>query len=509
MVVATIDATGTSAQPAMDLPRSTVLFWRIKGRVGATTGTRTSPTWQFRTRANGSSVDTAHGVELDVNGDGFTDAAVGAHNGNYTLHHGSAAGLALSASAMISGVRINPLPIAQHPIAPAGDTNGDGFADMIVGFPAETVGGIMFAGCARVFLGSASGVQTTAARTVCGSSSSDVLGVAVAGVGDIDRDGYADVAIAASQAEVRGMIGAGFVAVHRGGRAAIDPAPQWTLNGPTAGGFFGSSIASSIDVNGDGYSDVIVGATGFNSGGGNASLYLGSAAGLPATPSATLMGPSTPDLFGASVAAGDFNGDGRGDVVVGVPRGTTASVGVDAGSAALFLGQPTGLAPTATTMLRAVLDMSLFGFSLASPGDTNRDGFDDLIVGAPQNRPGGLSNAGSAFVFRGSATGLPAMASQTIDGTVMSATFGISVGGSGDFNGDGFADAIIGAYRASPGGRAQAGTAAIYAGSATQLTLATTLEGASAMDGFGAVVALRTPARARSVYHPRACLAAR
>ncbi|MFO0558433.1 MAG: FG-GAP-like repeat-containing protein [Polyangiales bacterium] len=509
MVVATIDATGTSAQPAMDLPRSTVLFWRIKGRVGATTGTRTSPTWQFRTRANGAMVDTAHGVELDVNGDGFTDAAIGARNGNYTLHQGSATGLARSASATITGVRINPLPIAQHPVAPAGDTNGDGYGDLLVGFPAESMGATMFAGCARLYLGSASGVQTTAAQTVCGMANSDVLGVAVAGVGDIDHDGYADVAIAASQADVRGMVDAGAVGVHRGSRMGFEPSPRWTLSGPTSGGFFGAAVAPSIDVNGDGFSDVIVGATGFNGGAGNALVFLGSGAGLPSTASVTLTGPSTPDSFGASIVAGDFNGDGRGDIVVGVPMGTSPSVGVDAGNVSLFLGQATGLASTATNSLPAIQNLSSFGFSLASPGDTNRDGFDDLVVGAPQNRPGGLSNAGSAFIFRGSASGLPAMASQTIDGAVMSASFGISVGGSGDFNGDGFADAIIGAFNASPGGRSQAGTAAIYSGSATQLTLATTLEGASAMDGFGAVVALRTPARARSVYHPLACLAAR
>lgn len=509
MVVATIDATGTSTQPATDLPRSSVLFWRIKGRVGATTGTRTSPTWQFRTRANGTAVDTAHGVELDVNGDGFTDAVVGSRTGSYSVHLGSASGVAGIASALITGDRINPLPVALHPIAAAGDTNGDGFADLVLGFPTEAVGANNFVGCARLYLGSAAGLQTTAARTVCGSADRDVLGAAVAGVGDVDRDGFADVAISASQADVRGMADAGMVGVYRGGRLGIEATPQWLLNGPTAGGYFGSAVAPSVDVNGDGYCDLIVGSTGTNSNAGAAALFLGSATGVSTSPSLTLSGPTNADLYGGSASSGDFNGDGFGDVAIGAQLGTTTGVGGNAGSVSVYHGSATGLRDVTAVQLRAVLDMSMFGFSVASPGDTNRDGFDDLVVGAPQNRPGGLSNAGSAFIFRGSASGLPAMASQTIDGTVAGATLGVAVGGSGDFNGDAFADVIIGAVNASPGGRAQAGTATVYTGGASMLSLANTLEGSTAADGFGAVVADRAPSRVRSVYQPLACLARR
>ncbi len=100
-------------------------------------------------------------------------------------------------------------------------------------------------------------------------------------------------------------------------------------------------------------------------------------------------------------------------------------------------------------------------------------------------------------------------ATQTMPGTSMQDNFGIAVGGGGDFNRDGFSDVIVGSSNASPMSRAQAGTATIFTGGAAALTMSTTLEGAAAMDGFGAGVASWVPSRTRTVYHRRACVAPR
>jgi hypothetical protein len=385
----------------------------------------------------------------------------------------------------------------------AGDVDGDGFGDLVVGNPREVVGGLMGAGCVRLFRGSAAGIESAPSSSFCGAETGGLVGIAVAGVGDVNGDGYADVAVGAPGASPAGMSGAGAVLLFYGSRTNWSAMPSRTLIGASGGTLAGSSIGPSIDVNADRLSDLVIG--NMNNGGiegGNATIWHGAIAGVGATPTLTITSPSTGDLLGGSTSTGDFNGDGYGDIAIGSP-GIARPGFVD-----VYHGGATGIPASAVIRLRKA-STTFFAFSMASPGDTNRDGFDDLIIGEATNAPGGLSGAGSALVFRGSASGLPAMASQTIDGTVMRANFGIAVGGSGDFNGDGFADVVIGAHGASPGGRLVAGTAAVYAGSASTLTLSTTIEGASAMDGFGTAVALRTPRAPRSVYQARACFDAR
>jgi len=220
----------------------------------------------------------------------------------------------------------------------------------------------------------------------------------------------------------------------------IDPlltgAPT-TLTGETAGDWFGLSVATAGDVNGDGYADVVVGALFHNNETGRAYVYLGGASGLSTTAATTLTGEATYGDFGSSVAtAGDVNRDGYADVVIGAPR-----YSIDwTGRAYVYLGGASGLSTTAATTLTGGAAGNHFGESVATAGDVNGDGYADVVVGAY----GYSSNIGRAYVYLGGASGLSTTAATTPTGTYAS-NFGASVATAGDVNGDAYADVVVGA----------------------------------------------------------------
>jgi hypothetical protein len=322
-------------------------------------------------------------------------------------------------------------------VASAGDVNGDGYADVIVG--ADGYPGFDYRGRAYVYHGSSSGLAGTPATILTGENNGDRFGTSVASAGDVNGDGYADVIVGAYGYPGETLMGA--VYVFHGSPTGLAATPALTLAGENDGDRFGASAASAGDVNGDGYADTIVGAWRYpnNTGRGRAYIYHGSPSGLAATAILTLTGEVQGDRLGCSVgSAGDVNGDGYADAVVGASSIFQERVYA-------FHGSASGLGVTPAVTLTGENDWESFGWSAASAGDLNGDGYADVIVGA-YGSPA-IASQGRACVYHGSATGLTPTPALTLTGESLGDWFGLPVAGAGDVNGDGYADAVVGAHR--------------------------------------------------------------
>ena len=445
----------------------------------------------------------------DVNGDGYADAIVGAYragptnNGRAYLYLGSATGLPATPTLTLNAPNTNANGGDNFgaSVASAGDVNGDGYADVIVGaYQASTTSNAAPTGNGRayLYLGSASGVVTTPSLTLNDpntTATNDNFGYSVASAGDVNGDGYADVLIGAYQASRvtnTAATGNGRAYFYLGSATGLATTPTTTFIDPntsTTTDYFGASVASAGDVNGDGYADIVVGAyqaaTTTNAAAtnnGRAYLYLGSVGGVATTPSLILNDPNTTttaDYFGRSVAsAGDVNGDGYADVVVGANRASLVSNAAATGNgrAYLYLGRASGLPTAPSTTLNdpnTNFSNDFFGYSVASAGDVNGDGYADVVVGASQAST--VSNAGNTgngrtYLYLGSASGLPTTPGTTLNDPNTAITgdlFGYSVASAGDVNGDGYADVLAGAIYASTTTNANAagnGRAYLYLG---------------------------------------------
>ena len=354
-----------------------------------------------------------------------------------------------------------------YSVAGAGDVNGDGYDDVVVG----ALGYSSFTGRAYVFAGSSAGVSSTATTTLTGGATSDYFGVSVSGVGDVNGDGYDDVIVGAPWYSSR----TGRAYVHVGSSAGLSSTATTTLTGGATSDIFGSSLSGAGDVIADGYDDVIVGAVGYSSSTGRAYVFAGSSAGVSSTATTTLTGGATSDCFGVSVSgAGDVNGDGYDDVVVGAPYS-----GSGTGQAYVYAGSSTGVSSAASASWTGGTNSDYFGWSVSGAGDVNGDGYDDVIVGAPYY----TSFTGRAYVYAGSSGGSATIATTILTGGAADEGLGWSVSGAGDVNGDGYDDVIVGA----PGYSSFTGRAYVYAGSSGgSASIATTvLTGEAAYDYFG------------------------
>ncbi len=418
----------------------------------------------------GASVATAG----DVNGDGHSDVVVGAYGyagftGKAYLYLGGSSGL--SATPSWTAVGEGPDSWFAHSVATAGDVNGDGYADVAIGADrgAST-------GKAYLYLGGASGLTAAASWTAAGEAPDSRFGGSVATAGDVNGDGYADVLVGASQ-QAPGATGKAYL--YLGQASGLSATASWTAVGEGVSDSFGSSVATAGNVNGDSYSDVVIGARGNNGSTGKAYVYLGGASGLSAAASWTAAGEGVSDSFGSSVAtAGDVNGDGYTDVVIGA-YGNASSTG----KAYLYQGGASGLSATAswTAVGEGVSDD--FGSSVASAGDVNGDGRSDVVIGADGN----AGSTGKTYLYLGGASGLSAAASWTVVGQGTTNYFGSSAATAGDVNGDGFSDVLVGAY----GATGQTGNAFLYLGGASGLSAATswTAGGEAVGNAFGYCVA--------------------
>ena len=260
--VLSFDAAGKSGAPSADLP-SGMLFWRAYGRSNGVTGQLATPTWQFLVGARTAPVDTSSGTTLDVNGDGYADVITGemlfgdggGAPGLAQVFQGGPSGLGSSPATTLSA----PVDVANfgYSVASAGDVNGDGFADVVIG---TRVGERAY-----VYLGSATGLASSPAASLVGPDGIQAsFGLPVASAGDVNGDGYADIIVGAfngNKPPGPTAIGTGRAYVYLGSATGVAANPAVTLTGQATGSGFGWSVASA-DVNGDGYADVIVGSAG-------------------------------------------------------------------------------------------------------------------------------------------------------------------------------------------------------------------------------------------------------
>jgi hypothetical protein len=329
-------------------------------------------------------------------------------------------------------------------VAAAGDVNGDGYADVLVG-ASHWDNSQVDAGRAYLYLGSAAGLASTASWTAESDQFGGGFGDSVASAGDVNGDGYDDVVVGEDGYE-NGQTHEGRALLYLGSADGLQGTASWTAESDLTLASFGVSVASAGDVNQDGFDDVLVGAPGYDNGQagvGRTYLYLGSAAGLSATAVWIADSDQEYGYFGASLAsAGDVNGDGHSDVVVGAYHYENGQL--DEGRGYVFLGSADGLETTAAWRVESDLIGAFFGWSVASAGDVNGDGYSDVVVGA-YHYDNGESHEGRAYVYLGSAAGLDTTAAWKAESDQINGYFGHSVASAGDTNGDGYADVVVGA----------------------------------------------------------------
>ena len=312
-------------------------------------------------------------------------------------------------------------------------------------------------------------------------------GKAVSAAGDFNGDGFDDLIIAAPESDEGALNNRGAVYVVLGKAAgfgadfdvgSLTTGQGFKFLGTTAGETAGYAVAGGGDINGDGFDDVVIGAPVRDTGGTNrGAVYIifgRPTASIPAEILASsldgtsddgfvIQGANNGDQLGFSVGiAGDFNGDGFDEVIVGTPKFDGAS-GNDRGAAYLIFGKASGFtntldlnSPDGTNFVEFVgIDPTdEAGTSVSGAGDVDGDGFDDIVIGAQYAAKTGSGPKGEAYVFFGN-NAQPATTSLSpgvgegliITGQAEANRLGRSVGAAGDVNGDGFDDVIVGAPR--------------------------------------------------------------
>jgi hypothetical protein len=392
-------------QGALAVPQDELLLYRFDGDVASA--------------QQGFSVAGAG----DVDGDGIGDVIVGRviidpfGGGNFIkalVFSGADGALLFTVGELAPGETRNP-------VDGLGDRDGDGRSEVIVGTPGAfvTVGADEeMRGLVQIALGSDGAVKFA----ISGAVEGELFGASVAGVGDLDGDAIPDFVVGAPRADFLH----GRVSAYSGDSGEL----IWEFSGPLKGDQVGVSVASLGDVTKDGHAEVVVGAP-FVQRGSGAVIVLDGATGKALY---GLQARRHGEFFGFSVAGvGDIDGDDAPDLIVGAPGGAAGPPPMP-GIAYVFSGVKVG---DLFFALSNGVSGDLFGLAVAGVGDFDGDGRPDPLVGAPQAN----KLAGSAFVYSGATASLLFR----FNGEKAGDLFGTSVDGLGDITGDGFPELVIGA----------------------------------------------------------------
>jgi len=364
-------------------------------------------------------------------------------------------------------------------VAMAGDVNGDGRPDVIVGAPKWT-NGQYHEGAVFLYLGTANGLSASPAWSYESNQAGACLGSSVARAGKINNDAYGDIVVGAPWFDdVYADEGRAFVFFGRS--TGLNALPAWTADGDQANALFGFSVGSSQPAgssvalvsgsfNGDAYADVVVGAPDYDDGQideGEVFVYHGTSTGLSATPSRRLQVNKDYAELGRSLAGvGRANNDSYLDLLVGAGGYDAGNpVVASKGLAAVFYGSSAGVALTPSWSVNGDAEGCFFGSTVASAGDLNNDGYWDFLVSSwPRNAPANGQTPGYVFAFKTSSSGPVATPLFSIVTPEAVSDFGYALGGAGDWNGDGVNDIVVGAPLHVESGQFRAGRVSIYQG---------------------------------------------